>query len=99
MGSAGAKGERLALKLLREDGWWAIRTPASQGAADIVALKAYERPRLIQVKRNHGSPYMNFRREDREALVRDAAIAGAVAELWHWPPHGTLRVIPAADWP
>lgn len=56
--------------------------------------------RLIEVKANeNGGPYMNFRKEERRAILATAVRAGATAWLAHWPKRGQLRYIPSADWP
>lgn len=76
-----------------------MRSPASLGAADVIALRAGDLPRLIQVKANIGSAFMNFRPEERAELRRIAEVAGGIAELWHWPPRGVLRVLTPEAWP
>lgn len=97
--SRGISRERDVVKLLAKDGWFAMRSPASLGAADVIALKAGERPRFIEVKANHGPPYMNFRRPAREILRLLAEQAGADAYLCHWPAHLPPKWIPADHWP
>jgi Holliday junction resolvase len=54
---------------------------------------------MVEVKANHGGPFMNFRQPEREALREAAARAGAQAILCHWPPGGERRDIPSDEWP
>lgn len=82
---------------LRKLGWFVGRLHLS--IADLVALKDGEPSRLVEVKANQGSPYMNFRSEDRLALRVAAELAGAEAWLAHWPARAELRWIPASEWP
>lgn len=94
-----AKERRLRV-LLEEEGWWTARAAGSLGDADVLALKAGERPRMYEVKANKdGGPYMNFRKADREELRLAAEKAGADAILAYWPARGGLRFIPASEWP
>jgi Holliday junction resolvase len=80
--------------------WWVLRSPASKGSADLVALKAGEMPRFIEVKANvSGGPFMNFRVGERADLLLAALKAGAKAELCYWPPHGERRFLPSSEWP
>jgi len=113
--AAGIARERRLLAWYRERGWIAFRTPASLGVCDVVALKgkltnhgttlAHPEPQLyalahfIEVKSTSGGPYEHFRKEQREALKKAAAKAGAQALLAHWPPRGKLRFIASSDWP
>ncbi len=98
--SAGHDRERKVKLLLELEGWFVIRAAASLGFADLVALKAGEQPQMIEVKSNaSGGPYMNFRRDDREALRAAAVRAGAVAMLAFWPKRGELRWIDSSAWP
>lgn len=92
--------ERQFMKRLQDEGWFACR-PRWAGV-DIVALKAGERPRFYEVKANRGSPYMHFRREDRELLLLAAEKAGADAYLVWWPPgKGQVapKVLHSDEWP
>lgn len=101
-GKGGARGidrERKVRDYLTERDWIAFRAPASLGVADVIALKAGRRPLLIEVKSTAGGPYERFGPKDRADLQFAAEMAGADAELAWWPPRGTLRFIPAAEWP
>lgn len=93
----GRQRELAVRDVLRKEGWFVGRLHLS--VADLVALKACESRRLIEVKGNSGSPYMNFRAEDRSALLAAADMAGAEAWLAHWPARGLLRWIPSSEWP
>jgi hypothetical protein len=65
-----------------------------------LAVKGGTWPRLLEVKANKGSPWMNFRRDDREQLVRAADRVHAVPELVHWPPGQRDPVFLGRDrWP
>jgi hypothetical protein len=55
--------------------------------------------RLVQVKGNKGSPWMNFRATERAALWAEALAAGGQAWLVHWPPRGQQRWIAPDEWP
>lgn len=95
----GHQRERDLVNWLRDHDWFAMRAPASLGVADVVALKAGERPRLIEVKSTAQGPYEHFRPKDRADLRFAAKLAGADAVLcWH-PPRGERRFIPASEWP
>jgi Holliday junction resolvase len=97
---------------MERDGWLVGSRRHMGGAGDLLAVIGFSEanvrqmpgPRrhdqlLIEVKGNSGSPYMNFRAEDRKAMVETAAKVGAEPWLAWWPPGGELQWIPAADWP
>jgi len=96
---AGTQRESAVRDLLRERGWLAFRAPASLGVADVVALKAGERPRLCEVKSTAQGPYEHFGPADRNRLRVAAELAGADALLAWWPSRGVLKWIPEAEWP
>ena len=99
-GNFGHDRERAIKRLLEQDGWVVIRSPASLGTFDLLALKFGEHPRAIECKANEqGGPWMNFRPPEREALIAVAERAGAEAWLAFWPKRGELQWIPASDWP
>ena len=79
--------------------WLAFRAPASLGVADVIALKAGERPHMLEVKSTAGGPYERFGPVERARLLLAAEMAGAVPLLAWWPPRGSLRFIPADEWP
>lgn len=87
------------VNLLRQDDWFAIRSPASLGCADVVALKDGRRPRLIECKSTTAGPYAGFSPADREALRFMADLAGAEPWLVFWPKRSKPVWIPASDWP
>jgi Holliday junction resolvase len=92
----GTARELQVVRQLRADGWVAFRAPASLGVADVIALKAGERPLLIEVKSGIGSP---FTPDKRAALSEAAHRAGADAYLIHWPAHGKQMWIRESVWP
>ena len=104
--SFGHDRERQVKKLLEEEGWFVIRAPASLGVADLVAVRRHPHREIVcstvkfvEVKGNVGNPYMNFRPEDRQALLDAAEKAGARAELAFWPKRGNLTWIGSEAWP
>lgn len=104
MSNFGHQRERQVKKLLEEQGWFVIRAPGSLGVADLVAIQpdglGLPVVRFIECKANEkGGPYMNFRPEDRQALVDAADKAGARAELAFWPKRGNLTWIGSEAWP
>lgn len=96
--SRGHGRERSLVKLLREEGWFALRAPASLGVADVVALKLGETPRLYECKSTL-TPYAHFQPADRQELAEAADRAGAEAILAWWPKGGKLKFIPLDLWP
>lgn len=99
MSGRGHQRERDLVRLLRDEDWIAFRAPASLGVADVVALRAGSRPRLIESKSTAQGPYEHFGPADRERLRQAAALAGADALLAWWPPRGELRLLGPDEWP
>lgn len=97
--SRGIDRERAVRRLLADQDWLAFRAPASLGCADVIALRAGSRPRLIEVKSTAQGPYEHFGPADRARLRAAAELAGADALLAWWPSRGQLRWIPEAEWP
>jgi Holliday junction resolvase len=95
----GTQRERAVRDLLAREDWVAFRAPASLGAADVIALREGNRPRLIEVKSTAGGPYEHFGPSARARLKATANMAGADACLAWWPPRGKLVWIPARSWP
>ena len=96
----GIQRERDLVKRLREDeGWFAMRSPASLGVADVIALRDGDRPRFYEVKSTVKGPYHSFGPDDRKALSEAAKLAGAEAFLCWWPKHSKPEFIPEAAWP
>lgn len=95
----GIQRERDLVNRLKEEGWFAMRAPASLGVADVVALKAGEQPMMIEVKSTTAGKYASFGPEDREALSEVAAAADARAFLVWWPKRKQPEWIPEDDWP
>lgn len=99
MSKRGSSREYAVRDRLREAGWLAFRAPASLGVADVIALKANERPRLIEVKSDARDAYGHFGPDKRDRLRDAARLAGADAFLVHWPPRGVPRWIGEDGWP
>jgi Holliday junction resolvase len=95
----GTQRERAVRLHLEQEDWWVARAAGSLGDADLVALKAGHRARLIEVKSTHRGPYHGFGPGDRDRLLFAAALAGADAELAWWPPRGRLQFYPSNEWP
>lgn len=99
-GSArGIQRERAVLAHYRDAGYIAFRAPASLGVADVVAMRAGEKPKLVEVKSTHRGPFHSFGPAARYALIEAAEKAGAEALLAWWPPRGQLRVYGVDEWP
>jgi Holliday junction resolvase len=82
---------------LRREGWVVYRL--AWGKADVGALRAGHRPRLVQVKSTAGGPYERFGPAERAELLAESEDAGADVVLAWWPPNRPLRWIPPEDWP
>ncbi len=97
--------ERQLVQKLRDDGWWAIRSPASKGDVDVVAVKrqvvkpAHTKVCFIEVKATTAGPFHSFGPSDRHDLSRAATEAGAEAWLVWWPKRKQPKWIPESDWP
>jgi Holliday junction resolvase len=101
--NAKRKGSRFELKskaLLLEDGWMVTKAGGSLGAADLVALKAGERPLLVQVKATAAGPFSGFGPSERAELLAVAKASGAVPVLAWWKPYArTHQLIEDVGWP
>lgn len=97
--SRGHDRERAVKALLEDEDWYVTRAAGSLGDADLVALRAGSRPRLIEVKSTAGGPYERFSPKERLDLLFAADVAGAEAWLCWWPPRGKPRWISADEWP
>lgn len=99
----GNSRENKVRDLMADMGWFAMCGRASAGPADVLAVKAGEKPRLIQVKSDAKGPYDNFRPAERLELVEAMIAAGGIAVLAWWPPGGRRpeypKWIPWHDWP
>jgi len=100
----GSRRERQYRKFCEADGWMVVRPGASLGPADLVLMRRSELTNgtavvLSQVKANSGSPWMNFRKDERRELVAAAEAINAEAELVHWPPNGAMRIYLPPEWP
>ena len=97
--SRGTTRERQVRHQLEHDGWLVIRAAGSLGICDLVALKAGESPRLVEVKSDVRSPFNNFLPARRRELAQAAERAGGEAWLCWWPPRKTPQWIAADAWP
>jgi Holliday junction resolvase len=97
--SRGHDRERALKALLEGDDWLVVRAAASLGVADLVALRAGSRPRVIEVKSTSGGPYERFQPVERARLSLAAKLAGAEAWLVWWPPRTKPRWIAESEWP
>lgn len=97
--SRGIDRERRLRVGLERSGWWTSRAAGSFGEADVIALKAGELPRLIEVKSTARGPFAGFGPAKREALISAAVKAGAIPWLVWWPPHDGPHWIPVSNWP
>ena len=97
--SRGHDRERALVHDLRASGWFAMRSPASKGVADVIALKAGHRPRMIEVKSTTRSAFVAFGPAERDELRLAAELAGAEAWLVHWPKRSRPKWIRSTDWP
>ena len=82
---------------LRAEQWIAYRL--AWGQADVGALRAGNRPRLVQVKSTAGGPYERFGPAARAALLAEGEAAGADVVLAYWPKGRVLRWIWPSEWP
>lgn len=99
MSGRGHQRERDLRRQLDAEGWWTTRAAGSLGDADIVALKAGQPPRLVEVKSTAGGPYERFGPADRDQLLAAAEQAGADAWLVWWPPRRKPVWIHPDAWP
>ena len=73
--SRGIQRERAVRDYFTERDYIAFRAPASLGCADVIALKAGQRPQLVEVKSTAGGPYERFQPADRDRLAVAARMA------------------------
>ena len=100
--SRGLQRERDLVLKLREEGHWAIRSPASKGDVDVVAIRLEDgetRVFFYEVKSTVAGPYSHFGPADRASLSAAANEVGASAWLCWWPPRRKPQFIPSSDWP
>lgn len=96
----GNGAELKTAKLLQESGWLVASRRHIGGAADLLAIRPGDKPRLIEVKACKTLYSGNFRREDRAALIAEAERYGAVAECCWWPPRAREpKWLGVGDWP
>ncbi len=93
----GAEKEWATARLLREEGWEVSRN--THGAYDLMALKAGETPRIIEIKSGQ-HPFNNYGPKERAETIEAAEKAGADAYLAHWVPYTSSPVyIKSSEWP
>lgn len=97
--SRGTVRERQVRHQLEADNWVVLRAAGSLGICDLIALRAGDEPRLIEVKSDGAGPWAHFSPARRRALIFAAQRAGASAWLVWWPPRRQPQWIKAADWP
>lgn len=108
--SRGLQRERDLVNLLRKDGYWAIRSPASKGDVDVVAIRSSYREgpggvlevpevRFIEVKSTSAGPWHSFGPRCREELSGAARLAGAEAWLVWWPLRSGPQWFHESTWP
>lgn len=99
--SRGHDRERQVRKHLEDQGWLVVRAGGSLGIADLVALKATQQPRIIEVKSDDTKfgPFNNFGPQRRAEFLTAAGHAGAEPWLAYWPPYGKLQWIDVSEWP
>lgn len=97
--AAGNRRENDVKRILEAEGWEVIKTRLSKSPIDLFARKGVEQL-LVQVKANKGSPTMNFRKEEREALLEELSRYNENTSAWlvHWPPHGTCDWYSKTQW-
>jgi Holliday junction resolvase len=95
----GIQRERDLAAQLGEEGWYVLRSAGSKGWADLIALKAGRRPRMIEVKSVSGGDFAGFPPAKRRQMIEAAKQAGCEAWLVTWPKHKKPKWIPACDWP
>lgn len=99
--SRGMTRERQLVHWLEERGWFAMRSPASKGVADIVAVRPGPIVWFIEVKATavKGGPYQGFGPDARDRLREVAEAVDAVPYLCWWPPRCLPQFFPAEVWP
>lgn len=97
--SRGLQRERAVRDWLQARDWIVVRAAGSLGDFDLLAVKAGETTRLIEVKSTARGPYHGFGPADRATLKQLAEWAGGGAWLCWWPPRGQLRWIHSSEWP
>ena len=86
----GTRREHQVAEVLRSEGWFVIRAAGSLGCADLVALKAGEIARLVEVKSTTRAPFADFGPAKRKDLIAQAKVAGAAPLVAWWPPRRQL---------
>jgi Holliday junction resolvase len=95
---AGNQRENQVKKELEKYGWEVKKPKVSLGPADLLARRG-DRVLLIQVKANYGNAWMNFRKDERAELLKEAEWMRGTPFLVHWPPYGECKWYPSRRWP
>ncbi len=96
----GSGRELRTAHILESEGWTVGSRRHTAGAGDLLACKAGEANRLLEVKGTAAGPYTHFGPTARAAMLAEAERMGGVAELAWWPRRArTHEIIGAADWP
>jgi hypothetical protein len=84
---------------LAEDGWLVGSRRHIGGAGDLLAVKSFFAPILVEVKSTAGGPFEHFGPADRKALYEAATQSSCIPYLAWWPPRGELKWLTVKDWP
>ena len=95
----GISRERALKRVLESQDWFVARAAGSLGDADLVALRAGDRPRLIEVKSTQAGPFHSFGPAKREELKLAGRIAGAEVWLVWWPVRRDPVWLAPESWP
>jgi Holliday junction resolvase len=104
--------ERQYAAILREQGWFVMRSPASKGVCDLIAIRPQLRPHttttgyrngcevlFVEVKSTTRGPFAGFPPKDRDELISAAAVSGATPVLAWKRPRGEWQTFPVSEWP
>jgi hypothetical protein len=103
----GNQYENRTAEILRAHGYLVASLRHSAGAGDLLALPQWVedfKPLLIEVKGTRAGPWMNFRVNDREAMLEAAYDYGVEPMLAWYGIKGPVRDaqpvwLPSEDWP
>lgn len=99
MSNFGHDRERKLADLLRDDGWFVLRSAGSLGCVDLIAMKLGHQTKFIEVKATTRSAFAGFPPADRQELLDAAAMAGATPWLVWWPKRKQPVWLAASEWP
>ena len=95
----GRRREKELQKRLEAQGYFVVKAGGSLGDADLVVMKAGEKPRLVEVKSTAAGPFHSFGPQERLDLKEAAKRAGAEPFLCFWPPRKEPKWIGWTSWP